>query len=73
MARPSYSSDKDIDRVVADLVKAGWTAKQGRHPKVTHPAGGVVTFSRSPSDNNACKNFLRDVRRLTKLKEQPPC
>lgn len=37
---------------------------RGKHPKMLNPATGKwVSFSGSPSDGNAHRQFLRDVRK----------
>jgi hypothetical protein len=38
-----YCSDKDINRIVKELVRTGWRFEQGRHGKLRHPSG--VGFS----------------------------
>lgn len=67
---PNYTRCKDMNLVVAKLVKQGWTFTAGAHGRVTHPSGHYLTFSMSPSDRYAFRQLERDVRRLLKkLKE----
>ena len=59
-----YSCDKEINKIVARLVRAGWTFSRGRHGKLRAP-GSVrfVTIPSTPSDHRTLQNLLRDVRR----------
>lgn len=50
--------------MVADLVREGWTYQNGSHPRVTAPNGTFVTFSDTPSDCNAHKQFARDIQKV---------
>lgn len=60
-----YCDDRRIQKIVAALVKEGWTYRRGRvHPKVTSPSGASVTFSWSPSCRYAADNMLGDVKRI---------
>jgi hypothetical protein len=63
-----YSTDKDVQRVVADLVRRGWRFESGRkHKKVFPPnSGRFVAFSASPSCHHALEQFSRDIKRLEK-------
>lgn len=60
-----YSSDKDINLLIKDMVRSGWHFEQGRHGKLYHPAGvGFLTVSKTPSDYRCILNIRRDIRRL---------
>lgn len=61
-----YSADKDIHRLVRELVGAGWSYGRGaRHGRLRAPAGlGVLTVPNTPSDRRAFLNFRQDVRRM---------
>lgn len=60
-----YSSNKDLHRLVADLVKHGWTFRRGKtHGKLISPRGGWVTIPSSPSDSRAYENCRHDIQRL---------
>ena len=59
-----YSKSKDMHQLVSKLVKEGWQFTAGPHGRITHPSGGYLTFSASPSDKYAHKQLERDVRRF---------
>jgi predicted RNA binding protein YcfA (HicA-like mRNA interferase family) len=61
-----YSSCRDVDKLVRDLVKSGWTFwRGGKHGRLKAPSTGAsVTVPGSPSDHRAFLNFRRDVRSL---------
>lgn len=59
-----YSHCKNIDRIVRGLVREGWVYSMNTHPRVTAPSGHFVSFSMTPGDHNAHRQFERDVRRL---------
>jgi predicted RNA binding protein YcfA (HicA-like mRNA interferase family) len=59
-----YVANKDFNRFIRLLVKEGWVFSLNNHGRVTHPSGRYVTFSASPSDQHAFKNFRTDVRKL---------
>lgn len=61
-----YSTSKEIDLLVKDMVRSGWRYVSGKHGKLYHPKGhGLITFSRTPSDYRAILNLRRDIRKLT--------
>lgn len=61
-----FSSQKDINKLVRELVRKGWSFQRGgKHGRLSHPSSKkVLTVSGSPSDRYAVKNFTRDVYRL---------
>jgi len=59
-----YSKSKDMHQLVSKLVKEGWQFTAGAHNRITHPSGGYLMFSNSPSDKYAYKQLERDVRRF---------
>lgn len=59
----STGSVKEIKRIVRKLLANGWTKEQGKHNKLRSPEGKLVSYSMSPSDGNAHRAFLRDIRR----------
>lgn len=60
-----YSNDKDINRLVRTLVRAGWCYRHGRHGKLIPPhSHSVLTVPKTPSDRRAFQNFNQDIRRL---------
>lgn len=61
-----YSTDKDCQALIAALVSAGWTYKaKGKHGKLLAPGGGILVFSRTPSDWRAMQKIRRDIRRIS--------
>lgn len=60
-----YSSDKDFNHHIKRLVKQGWLFKKRRkHNQIVAPSGQSVTFSKTPSDHRALKNFINDIRHV---------
>jgi hypothetical protein len=60
-----YSSDKDFNHHIKRLVKQGWLFKKRRkHNQIVAPSGQSVTFSKTPSDHRAFKNFINDIRHV---------
>jgi predicted RNA binding protein YcfA (HicA-like mRNA interferase family) len=59
-----YCRDKQIDKLVADLVREGWRFSRGKHGKLRTPCGrGFVTVPSTPSDHRTFQNLCRDIRR----------
>ena len=60
-----YCSNKEIDMLINQLVRAGWCFYQGgKHGRLAHPSGWpTLTVSKSPSDFRSLQNFRRDLRR----------
>jgi hypothetical protein len=60
-----YSQDKDVNRLVGKMIRAGWSFAPGRHGKLRHPTGvGFITFSKTPSDHRCLLKIRRDIRLL---------
>lgn len=61
-----YCANKDIDRMIRQLLRQGWSYRNGsKHSRLTHPAGcPTLTVSRTPSDWRSVQNFVRDLRRV---------
>jgi hypothetical protein len=61
-----FSSQKDINKLVRELVREGWSFKRGgKHGRLTHLASKkILTVPCSPSDRYAARNFSNDVYRL---------
>jgi predicted RNA binding protein YcfA (HicA-like mRNA interferase family) len=59
-----YSTAKEINALVKELVKDGWTYwRGGRHGRLKAPSGQpTLTISCTPSDRCAFQNFRRDLR-----------
>lgn len=61
----SYSTDKDIARMVSELVSEGWIFARGRkHGKLTAPNGSKIIVSVSPSCYRSAKNFKAEIKRM---------
>lgn len=62
-----YSTDKDCHALIVGLVSSGWTyLPKGRHGKLRAPGGGMLVFSRTPSDWRTVRNLRRDLRYLVR-------
>lgn len=61
------SKDKDLNKYLNELVKAGWTAKvDGKnHTMMTSPDGIQVRAAFTPASDNAVKAVRRLVRNRT--------
>lgn len=63
-----YCRDKQINKLVADLVRDGWQFSRGKHGKLRNPFGtGFVTVPSTPSDHRTFRNLCRDVRRQVEV------
>lgn len=61
----AYSKDKEISKLVKQLIKAGWAFKQGKkHGLIYAPRGGRIAVPCTPSDRRAYLNFKRNLKRL---------
>lgn len=60
-----YSSHKEIDKLVRELVKKGWIFWHGgKHGRLRAPSGrNILTVPVSPSGSNVVRNFTGDVKR----------
>lgn len=73
-----YSTDKDIQKDVARLVRIGWHfIRGGKHGKLVPPEGGTfLTVPCSPGDRHSFKCFRRDIDRYYRRRssvEKPDC
>jgi predicted RNA binding protein YcfA (HicA-like mRNA interferase family) len=60
-----YSNNKEINRMVRELLRDGWKFEtRTKHKKVISPNGRTIVISGSPSDQNAHRQFERDIRRV---------
>jgi hypothetical protein len=63
-----YCCDKEINRLVAKLVREGWSFTRGRHGKLRKRDGsGFVTVPITPSDRRSLLNLRSDIRRLVAM------
>ncbi|WP_152965106.1 MULTISPECIES: hypothetical protein [Comamonas] len=67
-----YSSQKELNQLIRQLVRQGWSYRQGRkHGRLTHPDGWpTMTVAKSPSDSRSVENFRHDLRKAASL--SPP-
>ncbi len=63
-----YSTDKDINCLVRQLVREGWGYQRRRkHGRLISPDGKhALTIAGSPSDCRSFENFRQDVRKIVK-------
>ena len=68
-----YSSSKEINDLVRQKVRSGWTFRHGRKHGRIYPPGGkhFVTVPISPSDGRSRHNFERDLRRMSSRERVP--
>lgn len=60
-----YSNNKDIRKLITNLLCNQWLYTSGRkHGKLHSPEGKRITVPTSPSDRRAYKNFLNDIQKL---------
>lgn len=58
------SPQGQIKRIIDRLANSGWRVVKGRHYRIYPPdrMKAPITASRSPSDNYAVNNFIKDIR-----------
>jgi hypothetical protein len=62
-----YCKDKEIDRYVHQLMGKGWCFWHGtKHGRIRSPSGKTLTVPSTPSDRRAARNFIAEVRRITR-------
>jgi hypothetical protein len=60
-----FSTDKNIDSLVRELLDEGWQPnKRKRHWQVVSPKGKTQTIPLTPSDGRAWLNFRSDIKRI---------
>lgn len=60
-----YSKDKELNKVIAKEVKSGARYVSGKkHAKLFLAGGGLLVFSRTPSDRRAFRNVKAELSRL---------
>ncbi len=67
-----YSSLKEINVLVRQLVRDGWLFRSGgRHGRLSAPGGvTILSVPCTPSDRRAFINFRQDVRRVLRSQMQ---
>jgi hypothetical protein len=61
---------KDVNNLLRDLSRAGWTLQNGKHGvKAHHPDGGFVMVSRT-ADYRSLEKTRGDIRRLERANEE---
>ena len=66
----NYSKDKEISKLIKELIKLGWVFKRRKkHGLIYSPCGGRATVPCTPSDYRAFYNFRRDIRKLSSAGE----
>lgn len=59
-----YSSDKDIHRLIRNLVSQGWQFKRrSKHGRLISPSGAAITVSTSPGDTKTLQILRSRIRR----------
>lgn len=63
-----YSSNKDWNIFIRQLVKRGWRYRRGgKHGRLTHPSfNRTLIVPTSPSDRRSLQNFIHFLRSLHK-------
>lgn len=59
-----YTSIKELNQFIDELIRRGWTVTRNKHVKLRSPRGYMVTCSVSPSCHHAVENFKKDVQRI---------
>lgn len=61
----TYSKDRDVNKIVQNLIAEGWTPqKKTKHWQICPPNGGKpLTVPNTPSDGRAMLNFKADIKR----------
>lgn len=68
---PTQHKDKDIRKLITELVRDGWVILGGRkHYKVRSPKGHTLSIASSPSCPYALKHIEADVRRIKMIEEK---
>lgn len=66
-----YSKDKELNKVIADEVFSGARFAHGKkHAKLFLAGGGLLVFSRTPSDRRAFRNVKAELARLHRKQAQ---
>lgn len=60
-----YCSNKEINYLIRELLREGWSFRRGsKHGRLTSPGGWpTLTVAKTPSDCRSLQNFRRDLRK----------
>lgn len=59
-----YCRNKQINKLVVDIVRKGWRFSRGKRGKISSPFGtGFVTGPSTSSDYQFLQSLCRDIRR----------
>jgi hypothetical protein len=62
--RGGSGGNKDIDRIVGQVLGQGWRIEKGKnHKKLVSPSGAPVFYPSSASDRRALQNFISTLRK----------
>jgi tape measure domain-containing protein len=62
--RGGSGGNKDIDRIVGQVLGQGWRIEKGKnHQKLVSPSGAPVFYPSSASDRRALQNFISTLRK----------
>ncbi|CRL11929.1 hypothetical protein NIT7321_02799 [Phaeobacter italicus] len=66
-----YSKDKMLNKIIADEVGSGARFVHGKkHAKLLLAGGGLLVFSRTPSDRRTVRNVKAELARLHRRQAQ---
>ena len=60
----SLTTNKDLNSMIADLQREGWTVHKGRHIKLRSPGGRLVMCGISISDWRGPLNVIAQINRI---------
>lgn len=64
-----YTKDKNLNELIKEKKKQGWTVTYGKHLKLRSPKGRLVSTSLSPSCTHAFNQAARDIAKIEKEEE----
>lgn len=64
-----YTKDKNLNELIKEKKKQGWTVTYGKHLKLRSPKGRLVSTSLSPSCAHAFNQVARDIAKVEKEEE----
>lgn len=60
----NYTTNKNLNEYIKELIGQGWTVEYGKHLKLRSPEGRLVSCSYSPSCPHVATKVRADVKRL---------